>query len=123
MAYEERITRVVRRLEDTTVPTVAAVDGYCIGGGLALAAACDLRIATSASRFGVPIARTLGNCLSMDTYALLLGHLARAHSRHAAARPLLGADEAHSAGFVTPRCRCRTPDAALPTPSRAYHLR
>jgi enoyl-CoA hydratase/carnithine racemase len=102
VAYEERITRVVRRLEDTTVPTLAAVDGYCIGGGLAIAAACDLRIATAASRFGVPIARTLGNCLSMDTYALLLGHLGPARTLDMLLRArLLSADDAHAAGFVT----------------------
>ena len=46
VAYEERIARVVNRLEDVTVPTVAAVEGYCVGGGLAIAAACDLRVAT-----------------------------------------------------------------------------
>ena len=102
VAYEERITRVVRRLEDTAVPTVAAVDGYCIGGGLALAAACDLRIATSASRFGVPIARTLGNCLSMDTIALVEGHLGRSRTLDMLLRArLLTAAETHAAGFVT----------------------
>ncbi len=100
--YEERMTRVIRRLEDTAVPTVAAVDGYCIGGGLALAAACDLRIATGSSRFGVPIARTLGNCLSVDTCALLVAHLGRSRALDMLLRArLLDATEAHAAGFVT----------------------
>jgi enoyl-CoA hydratase/carnithine racemase len=101
VAYERRITRVVHRLEDTTVPTIAAVQGYCLGGGLALAAACDLRVATESARFGVPIARTLGNCLSMDTYALLVGQLgpARTLDMLLRARQLTGA-QAHAAGFV-----------------------
>ena len=42
IAYEERITRVVNRLEDVAVPTVAAIEGPCVGGGLALAAASAL---------------------------------------------------------------------------------
>jgi enoyl-CoA hydratase len=101
IAYEERITRVVNRLEDVTVPTVAAVEGACVGGGLALAAACQLRIATRSSTFGVPIARTLGNCLSMNTYSLLVHHLGPARTLDLLLRArLLTAEDAHGAGFV-----------------------
>jgi enoyl-CoA hydratase/carnithine racemase len=103
--YEEGITRVVNRLEDVGVPTVAAVRGFCIGGGLAIAAACDLRVATRSAQFGVPIARTLGNCLSMNTFSLLVSHLGPARTLDVLLRArLLTGDQAHAAGFVAELC-------------------
>src|SRR3984957_8680511 len=71
MAYEARIDRVLGTLERCRVPTVAAIVGACTGGGAAIAAACDLRIAAANARFGFPIARTLGNCLSIANIARL----------------------------------------------------
>ncbi len=64
VAYEARIDAYVEALERVRVPTLAVVEGLAVGGGLAIANACDLRVATPGARFGVPIARTLGNCLS-----------------------------------------------------------
>jgi enoyl-CoA hydratase/carnithine racemase len=69
--YERTIDRIVGRLERVRKPTIALVDGFAMGSGLALSAACDLRICTPAARFGLPIARTVGNCLSMENYARL----------------------------------------------------
>jgi enoyl-CoA hydratase/carnithine racemase len=71
LRYEATIDRIVGRLETVRKPTIALVDGFAMGSGLVLAAACDLRICTPAARFGVPIARTVGNCLSMENYARL----------------------------------------------------
>ena len=71
LRYEAEIDRIVGRLEEVGAPTVALVDGFAMGSGLALAAACDLRVCTPAARFGLPIARTVGNCLSMENYARL----------------------------------------------------
>jgi enoyl-CoA hydratase/carnithine racemase len=103
--YEEGITRVVNRLEDVSVPTVAAVRGFCVGGGLAIAAACDLRVATRSARFGVPIARTLGNCLSMNTFSLLVAHLGPSRTLDVLLRArLLTGDQTHAAGFVAELC-------------------
>lgn len=102
LEYEARIERIVQRLETVKVPTVAVVEGYAVGGGLSLAAVCDIRICTPDARFGIPIARTLGNCLSMAGYARLVSLLGP--SRAKAMLLLAGfvpAEDAHAAGFVT----------------------
>ena len=67
-AYEARMSAVLALVERCPVPTIAAILGACTGGGAAIAAACDLRIGGPSAVFGVPIARTLGNCLSLDNY-------------------------------------------------------
>ncbi|GAB2888294.1 enoyl-CoA hydratase-related protein [Nocardioides pacificus] len=64
VAYEGSIRELLRALFELPQVTIAAVEGVCVGGGLAVATHCDLRIATEGSRFGYPIARTLGNALS-----------------------------------------------------------
>ena len=69
LAYEARIDRVLGALEQCRVPTIAAISGACTGGGAGIAGCCDLRIAAANAKFGLPIARTLGNCLSMSNYA------------------------------------------------------
>lgn len=105
IAYEERITEVIDRLESVRVPTVAAVTGHCVGGGLFIAAVCDLRIATRSARFGAPVARTLGNCLSMNSASLLVQHLGRSRTLDLLLRARsLDAEEAVAAGFVTQLC-------------------
>lgn len=72
IAYEQRIEHVLDRLERVHQPVIAMLRGYCVGGGLSIAAACDFRYAAPDLRLGVPIARTLGNCLSMSNYARLV---------------------------------------------------
>ncbi|QVQ54906.1 enoyl-CoA hydratase/isomerase family protein [Spiractinospora alimapuensis] len=103
--YEHTIGAISETLEAVRVPTVAAVRGYCVGGGLILAAVCDLRVATRSARFGVPVARTLGNCLSMNTYSLLVHHMGPSRTLDMLLRArLFDADEAAAAGFVAEVC-------------------
>ncbi|HWE75110.1 MAG TPA: enoyl-CoA hydratase-related protein, partial [Stellaceae bacterium] len=94
--------RVVGTLERCRKPTIAAIAGACTGGGGALAAACDLRIAAANARFGFPVARTLGNCLSAGNYARLasLVGVGRAKAMIFTAR-LVEAEEAKSVGLVS----------------------
>jgi enoyl-CoA hydratase/carnithine racemase len=114
VAYERRIARVLNRLEDVRVPTVAAIEGYCMGGGLAIASVCDLRIATRSGRFAVPIARTLGNCLSMNTMSILVGQLGPARALDIVLRArVLDATEAHAAGFLAEICDADALDGTL----------
>jgi len=67
--YEARGNVVMSTLESVRVPTIAAIAGPCTGAGAAIAVCCDLRIGSPSARYGFPIARTLGNCLSMANYA------------------------------------------------------
>lgn len=101
LAYEAELEAVVAKLEGLPVPTLAVVEGYAVGGGLALAAACDLRVCTPDARFGMPIARTVGHCLSMENYARLTWHLGPARTKALLfLADFLSADEARAAGFV-----------------------
>jgi len=102
LAYERRIDAVVGRVERMRKVTIAMIDGFATGGGLTLALACDLRYAASTARLGIPIARTLGNCLSMANYARLVDAVGptRAKDLLLTAR-LLSAAEARAAGLVT----------------------
>ena len=75
IAYEASIDSYFTPLMDLSIPTIAVVEGLAVGGGLAIASCCDFRIATHDARFGVPIARTLGNCLSAGNIAWLMHHL------------------------------------------------
>jgi enoyl-CoA hydratase len=79
--YEARGNHVMRTLETVRVPTIAAIAGACTGGGAGMAACCDLRIVSPSARYGFPIARTLGNCLSMQNYTRLFSLLGPARAR------------------------------------------
>jgi enoyl-CoA hydratase/carnithine racemase len=101
LRYERDLDACMDRLERVRMPVIAQVEGYAVGAGIRIAAACDIRIATPSARFGAPIARTLGNCLSMAAYASLLDLFGPSRLKELifTAR-LLTAEESHAAGFV-----------------------
>ncbi len=102
LRYEATIDRIVGRLEAVRKPTIALVDGYAMGSGLALSAACDLRICTPAAVFGLPIARTVGNCLSMENYARLVALVGPARLKDIVfTARAIEADEALAIGLAT----------------------
>jgi enoyl-CoA hydratase/carnithine racemase len=99
--YEREMEGHLQALFEIPVPTLAVIEGYAVGGGLNIAAACDLRIATVGSRFGTPIARTIGNCLAMPNYARLLASFGESRAkRMLLLGDLLSATEAMDAGFL-----------------------
>ena len=102
LAYEAKMDQVLGDVERCPVPTLAAITGACTGGGAAIAAACDLRIADARLKFGFPIARTLGNCLSignMNRLGALIG-FGRLREIIFTSR-LIEAEEALSIGLVS----------------------
>jgi len=101
IAYEQRIEHVLDRLERIHKPTIAQLQGYCVGGGMSIALACDFRYAAGNLRMGVPIARTLGNCLSMSNYARVVDLVGPARAKELIMQArLLTAEEALRLGLV-----------------------
>jgi len=99
--YELRLDTVLDRLERVTKPTIAQVQGVAAGGGCAIALCCDLRVATPDSTFGVPISRTLGNCLSADTCNRMLALMGPARFKELMfTGRFIHAPEAQSLGLV-----------------------
>ena len=99
--YENRIDRVLGILETCRVPTIAAINGACTGGGAGVAACCDLRIGTETTRMGFPIARTLGNCLSMSNISRVVALVGPARTKDLIFKArLVEAQEALSLGLL-----------------------
>lgn len=72
LAYEQHIEQGIGGVERMAKPTIALIRGVAAGGGAAIALACDIRIAADNARFGVPIARTVGNTLSLRNIARMM---------------------------------------------------
>ena len=99
--YESRIDRVMNAIERCRVPTIAAIHGACTGGGASIAACCDLRIASRGMKYGFPVARTLGNCLSLKSYARLVYLVGPALVKDIVFRArLVEAEEAFAKGLI-----------------------
>jgi enoyl-CoA hydratase/carnithine racemase len=100
--YERHLDAVIDRLERVRVPTIAQVQGIAAGGGCAIALACDMRVCAHEALFGVPIARTLGNCLSAANYARIVDLIGPARTKDILfTGRLIDAAEANTLGLVT----------------------
>ena len=101
ISYEEGIDEYLAPLAILPIPTIAVIDGMAVGGGLAIASCCDFRISTPDARFGVPIAKTLGNCLSAGNVAWLVAHLGvNMVKRMLLLAELIGAPELLKQGYL-----------------------
>jgi enoyl-CoA hydratase/carnithine racemase len=101
LRYETQMEAFLDAVETLPMPTLAVVEGWAVGGGLAIAACCDFRVATPGANFGIPIARTLGNCLSAANYARVVGGLGVARAKRVLLlAEMIAAEEAKAAGFV-----------------------
>jgi enoyl-CoA hydratase len=70
-AFLQRWQRLLTAVDEVPIPTIAAVQGACTGGGASIALSCDLRVASPGSRFGFPIARHMGSGLTIENFVRL----------------------------------------------------
>lgn len=101
VAYEAGVVRALGGIERVPQVTLAVVEGLAVGGGLALATACDLRVVTPDARLGYPIAATLGNTLSAAVLSRCVAVFGDSLVREMLlTATLLDADRAYTSGAV-----------------------
>jgi enoyl-CoA hydratase/carnithine racemase len=100
-AYGKVLCKTIDMLRDCLVPTVAIIEGICVGGGLLIASCCDFRICGEKSRFGVPI-KNLGLVMAYGELSVLVRLVGRATAMEILLEGrIFGAAEALDKGLVT----------------------
>lgn len=100
-AYEQANVEAFDAISACSKPTIAAISGFCMGGGMGLAAVCDLRVAAAGTAFAIPAARLgVGYPPSAMRYVVAAVGAQRAFEMFFTARRLT-AEEALSAGFLS----------------------
>jgi enoyl-CoA hydratase/carnithine racemase len=114
--YDEIGARAQQRIEGASKPTIAMIQGFCMGGGVGVALSCDLRIASESAQFGIPAAR-LGISYRLSGVKKLLDLVGPAYAKEIffTARRFTAA-EAHGMGLVNRVL----PDAELEGFVRSY---
>jgi len=98
--HREDVFGALKAVDECRQPTVAMIQGPCVGGGLEIACMCDLRISGESGRFGVPINR-LGFAIAYDELAALLPVVGRAVALEILVEGRVwGAREAYEKGLV-----------------------
>jgi len=98
--FTKAVTAATRSLIEAPLPVIAMINGYCIGGGMVISSACDIRIGAAGSKFGVPAGR-LGLGYELDNLKRLVSIVGpgAAMDLLATARHF-GAEEALACGFL-----------------------
>lgn len=78
--YDDLLDQVLHSIQGSLKPSVAMISGYCLGGGVEIALACDLRYCSASSQFGVPAAR-LGLAYNVEGHKRLLETVGHARAR------------------------------------------
>jgi enoyl-CoA hydratase/carnithine racemase len=101
LEYEKNMEAMLGQIETCNVPTIAALNGFVTGGGAGIAASCSIRIGSEDLKVGVPIARTLGNCLAIGTLRRFVALVGFARTRYILLTAhLIDGHEASTAGFI-----------------------
>jgi enoyl-CoA hydratase/carnithine racemase len=99
--YERDIDLCMGAIDAIPCTTIAVVEGWAVGGGINISSACDFRIATPDARFGSPIGRTIGNCLSAASVARIGGAVGvQFAKRMVLLGEFLTADQLLASGFL-----------------------